>query len=859
MRYEPRTIWETSVPGSYRAIATASDNVYLGGYLYNYAYDGPNNSYESWYSASIASYNDDASQNWHLSIQLDDDKRQYSQVNDIAVDDYGNVFIAGTSINLDYSNISNEGFLAKISSSGELLWKTTSGIPVADGFNAIALGKNGEIFVGGYESAFQQEGQPYAAKIWIYSDPNADGDLELDGSLYLNDGSWGSSQVNNLAYSEGETSLYAVGQGPSPANSSIFVSKLDYSASGDSWNHYIDDIPFGNAVDLALAPTGGVYVFGSASISAFGQPTTGYNDAFLSHLDEAGLPLWDEVITAEGNQTPKSIAVTDDGTIVLSGSTEGPIDGLNVDYAQFLTQYDANGAKLETTTVPGWWSYQSKVAVAPDQQLYYSDESSLKLIDLSDPQPVQEIPALFSYRLLKIPTANAQTTNYMDVYAFGNLEDQNRRYYLEISADTGLSGNIGLASVDLTISFNKNIFNALDQADVNLSASPLSQLQKIAVDNQSGTVRFTAGSAEAINTDGDSLGQAIRNKSILGYIAFDLNDAALSSLIANEGYLPGTTTRRTESANFSISANLDETIFTDLESLRDKHAYELNYSASGPNVKAMAVIMDLTQQGSHRFGTQRETSLVDGETGFTNLIREGDVVTASAYWKNTGDMGVTGIQYSTKTVENATISVGQSFSDISIGYRDSEGNIYEDYRPTKEVTATIKASDNGAGHVIDTSQGLYIITEASGEFDWVAKGSKNLITYQGDLNYDGRVSMKDLAFLNAGATVWDGQTGTAAGDVDADHDGEFTIADLEVLDRQWGQSLHTGAQTFEGMTSTADNESAISWDELASQTIINEKNVGMAMQWDNSPFVTQNAIEASSGFSDTLTDSSITV
>ena len=27
----------------------------------------------------------------------------------------------------------------------------------------------------------------------------------------------------------------------------------------------------------------------------------------------------------------------------------------------------------------------------------------------------------------------------------------------------------------------------------------------------------------------------------------------------------------------------------------------------------------------------------------------------------------------------------------------------------------------------------------------------NLITFQGDLNYDGRVSMKDLAYLNAGA------------------------------------------------------------------------------------------------------------
>jgi hypothetical protein len=853
MRYKPLTIWETSVPGTNRAIATHSDNVYLGGYLYNYAY-GPNNSYESWYTASIASYNDDANQNWHLSIQLDDNK-QYSQINDIAVDDDGNVFVAGTSIDLDYSNISNEGFLAKISSSGELLWKTTSGIPVADGFNAIALGDNGEIFVGGYESAFEQAGQPYAATIWIYSEPNANGEPKLDGSLYLNYDYWG-SQVSNLAYSKDENSLYAVGQGPSPVNSSIFVSKFGYSASGVNWwDHYIDGIPIGNAVDLALAPAGGVYVYGSASTSAFGQPTTGYNDAFLAHLDEDGNPVWNEVLTAEGSQTPKSIAVTDDGTIVLSGSTEGPIDGLNVDYAQFLTQYNEDGEKLEPTIASGWWSYESKIAAAPDQRLFYSDESSLRLIDLSELQPVQEIPALFSYRLLKTPTANAQTTNYMDVYAFGNLEDQNRRYYLEISADTGLSGNIGLASVDLTISFNKTLFNALDQTDVNLAGSPLSQLQKVAIDNETATVRFTAGSAEAINSNGESLGQAIRNKSILGYIAFDLNDEALTSLIANEGYLPGTTIRRAESANFSISANLDETIFTDLESLRDKQAYELNYSVSGPDVKAMAVIMDLTQQGSHRFGTQRQTSLAVGETGFTNLIREGDTVTSAVLWKNTGDMGVTGIQYQTMAIANGTVSIAKSFNDISVGHRDEQGTIYDFYRPSKEVSAAIQASADGAGHVIDTSQGLYTITEASTEFDWVGKGSKNLITYQGDLNYDGRVSMKDLAFLNAGAKAWDGQDGTAAGDVDADHDGEFTIADLEVLDRQWGKTLHTGSQTFEGVTAEGSDESTISWDELANQVTFNEKNAGMAMQWDNIPFVTQNAIEANAGFSDTLIES----
>jgi hypothetical protein len=157
--------------------------------------------------------------------------------------------------------------------------------------------------------------------------------------------------------------------------------------------------------------------------------------------------------------------------------------------------------------------------------------------------------------------------------------------------------------------------------------------------------------------------------------------------------------------------------------------------------------------------------------------------------------------------------------------------------------------------VVDTSAGAYTITESSSWFDWVGKGGKNLITYQGDLNYDGRVSMKDLAFLNAGATLKN-STGVVAGDVDADHDGDFTIADLEVLDRQWGQSLHTGVQTFQGQTQTDSGETTtvLSWDQLSAQTVVNEQGAGMSMQWDNANFEAQNAIESSGFFEPALQD-----
>lgn len=465
------------------------------------------------------------------------------------------------------------------------------------------------------------------------------------------------------------------------------------------------------------------------------------------------------------------------------------------------------------------------------------------------------IAATFSYRLLKQanPSASLATDGLMEVYPMGLLEDQQRRYYVEISAQSGLLGDVGLASVDLTLSFNSALFNPVTLGDVSLTAAPLSQFQRRAVINgaETSSIRFTAASAEAIRDEANQpLGEAIRTTPrVLGYIAFDLNDAALNELLQNEGYLPDNVTKRTRPADFQLSANLDETVFTDLASLREKQAAGHTVAISGVEAKAAAVTLQLSQQGAHRFGTQRSISLEPGETGFTNLIREGDTVSSTVSWKNTGDVSITGIQLTCQTFANATLAVQSRPDNISVGERAADGSIIEANRQSGTVTLNLTAGTAAAGTVIDTSQGAYTITEASTYFDWVGKGSKNLVTYKADLNYDGRVSMKDLAFLNAGAAQHLA-TGAVASDVDANHDDQFSIADLAVLDNQWGQSLHTGQQSFKGQKLSADPSSAtvLGWAQLSDQAPLNEQGVAMAMQWHNLNFETQNSIEASAGF-----------
>lgn len=471
---------------------------------------------------------------------------------------------------------------------------------------------------------------------------------------------------------------------------------------------------------------------------------------------------------------------------------------------------------------------------------------------------VSPLAATFSYRLLKQvnPSAVLAADGLMEVYAFGLPADQQRRYYLEISAQSNVANDVRLASVDLTLGFDSALFNPVQLVDVELAASPLSEFQRLAVVNaESGTstVRFAAASAEDINDDaGNALGESIGSTAkVLGYVAFDLNDSALADLLINEGYFDDNVTKRTQSAGFQLTANLDETMFTDLSSLRDKQAEGYTYAASGLDVKAAAVTLQLSQQSAHRFGTQRTISLADGDSGFTNLIREGDTVASTVNWKNTGDVSVTGINLQLETFANAVLSVDSAATQVSVGQRAADGSIIDANREQGAVTLSLLAGSgatNGAGTVIDMSSAAYTIQEASTYFDWVGKGSKNLITYQADLNYDGRVSMKDLAYLNAGAAL-KAATGIVAGDVDANHDGNFTIADLDVIDQQWGQSLHTGSEEFTG-------DAQMAWSELGSQTVDNEQSVGMAMDWSNPNFGNQNILEATGAFDPTPFESS---
>ena len=301
---------------------------------------------------------------------------------------------------------------------------------------------------------------------------------------------------------------------------------------------------------------------------------------------------------------------------------------------------------------------------------------------------------------------------------------------------------------------------------------------------------------------------------------------------------------------FTITANQQETVFS--KDLDDGTSYENRtietLAETGGDIEVTGTKVTLYQE-QQRLSEQGELILSSGRTigsattTETNLIRSGDTISATSEWLNVGNIESKNIEVTGVNNANARLDSYYFDGDIEKTSVDLEGGSFENHEfvTNGQETTTLYADieiTGAAGNVVNLGDGILSLKADDSDVFTNTVGSKNLITYQGDLNYDGRVSMKDLAYLNAGAARQEVDENnnviadSVAADVDADFSGKIDIADLKVLDADCGKTLHTGDETFTGSDS-------ISWEELSTQ--------GSHGSWDNSAFEEQNAVELALG------------
>ncbi|MCE5228052.1 SBBP repeat-containing protein [bacterium] len=237
----------------------------------------------------------------------------------IAIDGSGNVFVTGptassgwTSGGFDTSfNGGSDGFVMKMSSSGQHLWSTYLGGSQSDTGNGIAVDGSGNVFVTGET----------ASSGWI----SGGFDTSYNG------------------------------------NSDAYVMKM--SSSGKHlWSTYLGGIKRDTAIGIALDGSGNVFATGYTESSGwtsggFDTSYNGYLDAFVAKLSNSGGHLWSTYLGGSRADWASRDAVDGSGNVYVTGFTQssGWTSG------GFDTSYNGDGdayvAKLSSSGKHLWSTY----------------------------------------------------------------------------------------------------------------------------------------------------------------------------------------------------------------------------------------------------------------------------------------------------------------------------------------------------------------------------------------------------------------------------------------------------------------------------------------------------------------------
>jgi hypothetical protein len=440
-------------------------------------------------------------------------------------------------------------------------------------------------------------------------------------------------------------------------------------------------------------------------------------------------------------------------------------------------------------------------------------------------------------QIVKDPVFKGDLSKEIVLRQVGNSEERGSNFYLALTAESLRDAAINTLgfSIDLGSDFS-NIFELnLDKVFFSDAMAVQRHVQFCSTDHGP-SLRFEGAGLENLGA-----GQSIAGPTVLAYIQLQLRDD-INQLIkdkrSNDEYGLRNHENFAHALHFDVSANVDSVVFSDQLSLRDVGGTEVLFNPS-LDVTVRAADVDMHTHSKFKLGTKRSITK-PGEESFSNLIRHGDTINQTTKWRNNSQFSLSDLQIT---------DISNDVADVASRFGNGSANLnqlgWSDIHHNGEV-AFINTSfhiTGAAGSVLDTTKVGFEIN-ADGDYSWNTTkmaqfAVKNLVTYKGDLTYDGAVDMADLVALNKGAK------GDYARDVDADFNGEIDFRDLAVIDAEWGKSLHSGDDKFKG----SEN---ISMEDLFNQE---------GHQWDSSAFATRNAIEhgehpVADGFVNVLTNDS---
>ena len=287
--------------------------------------DGNNDSF-------VAKYDSDGNQSWVTQIQT----LNANQPASVSVDASGNVYVGGQvtgAIGAGQTSAGgNDGYLVKLDSKGKTVYEQQLGTSGNDSVAATALTDSGDLVV-----ASVQNGEAILSK-YTGGDATSAPVWQLDLGPLQNGGSLSGLAVSgNQIYVAGSTQNAALGAATianaNSGGSDAFVFKATDNGSSATANSitYVGTSGIDKAGGLAVGSDGTVYLTGTTNGTFAGQNrnVAGMTNLFVAALGSDGSIQWTRQYGgADGQSTGQSIAIDEAGASVLDalGLPRGSID-----------------------------------------------------------------------------------------------------------------------------------------------------------------------------------------------------------------------------------------------------------------------------------------------------------------------------------------------------------------------------------------------------------------------------------------------------------------------------------------------------------------------------------------------------
>ncbi|CDP53008.1 hypothetical protein [Devosia sp. DBB001] len=265
----------------------------------------------------------------------------------------GSIYVSGVTMSAGAGG--HDLLLAKYTLDGEFQWNKTLGGASADQGWSVAVGPDGAAYVAG---STQSAGAGNKDLLLIkYS---SSGDLIWKKTL---GGTSGDGAASIAAGADG--SLYVAGSTQS-INGYDDVLLAKYSSSGElSWKKALVGTSYDYGMAIAEAADGSVYVSGATqSVGA------GNTDALIAKYTSAGELVWQRTLGGAFYDYGDDIAIGSDGSVFVTGRTQGVSGG---DNRMLVAKLSASGALQWQKSLSGPGTvYGSGIAVASDSSIYVS-------------------------------------------------------------------------------------------------------------------------------------------------------------------------------------------------------------------------------------------------------------------------------------------------------------------------------------------------------------------------------------------------------------------------------------------------------------------------------------------------------